>query len=208
MLLLPLHFGREALATLIFIGGLSAATSMVIVSTIALSTMVSNHIVAPLALRLLAAQGVERSGDVKRMLLATRRVAMVLILGLGYVYFRASGRSDALAATGLIAFCGVAQFLPALIAGIFWRNATRAGAIAGLVAGFVALVPTPSTCRASAAPSCSAGRDHRPRPLRHRRAAPARALRRRRRRTPSSTPPPGASAPTPRCWSPSRSAPA
>jgi Na+/proline symporter/nitrogen-specific signal transduction histidine kinase len=136
MLLLPLHFGREDLATLIFIGGLSAATSMVIVSTIALSTMISNHIVAPLALRVLAVQGVERSGDVRRMLLATRRVAMVLILGLGYVYFRASGRSEALAATGLIAFCGVAQFLPALVAGIFWRNATKAGAISGMVAGF------------------------------------------------------------------------
>ncbi|HET9068725.1 MAG TPA: ATP-binding protein, partial [Amaricoccus sp.] len=137
MLLLPLHFGRESLATLIFIGGLSAATSMVIVTTIALSTMVSNHIVAPLALSMLAARGVERSGDVKRMLLVTRRVAMIVILGLGYAYLLAAGRSDALAATGLIAFCGVAQFLPALIAGIFWRNATRAGAIAGLVTGFV-----------------------------------------------------------------------
>ncbi len=136
MLLLPLHLGREALATLIFIGGLSAATSMVIVSTIALSTMVSNHIVAPLALRMLAARGVERSGDVQSMLLNTRRIAMVLILALGYIYFRTSGRSDALAATGLIAFCGVAQFLPPLLAGIFWRNATRAGAIAGLVVGF------------------------------------------------------------------------
>ena len=136
MLALPLHFGREALATLIFIGGLSAATSMVIVETIALSTMVSNHIVAPVALRILAAQGPERSGDVQRMLIGTRRIAMMLILGLGYVYFRVSGRSEALAATGLIAFCGVAQFLPPLIAGIFWRNATRAGALAGLVTGF------------------------------------------------------------------------
>ena len=60
----------------------------------------------------------------------------LLILALGYVYFRVSGRSDALAATGLIAFCGVAQFLPALVAGIFWRNATRAGAMAGLTIGF------------------------------------------------------------------------
>ena len=171
MLLLPLHFGRESLATFIFIGGLSAATSMVIVSTIALSTMISNHIVAPLALRVLAAQGVERSGDVKRMLLATRRVAMVLILGLGYIYFRASGRSDALAATGLIAFCGVAQFLPALIAGIFWRNATKRRRHrrdgrrlrplglyplpAELRRRLPALAPTPSPMASSASPRCA-----------------------------------------------------
>jgi signal transduction histidine kinase len=80
---------------------------------------------------------VQRSGDVQTMLLSTRRAAMVLILALGYVYFRVSGRSDALAATGLIAFCGVAQFLPALVAGIYWRNATRAGAMTGLLIGFV-----------------------------------------------------------------------
>ena len=113
------------------------------------------------------------------MLLATRRVAMVLILGLGYVYFRASGRSDALAATGLIAFCGVAQFLPPLIAGIFWRNATRAGAIAGLVVGF-ALWSYTLYLPSFGGAFLLSRRDPRPRPLRHRRAAPAGALRRRR----------------------------
>ncbi len=134
ILALPLHEGANALATFIFIGGLSAATSMVIVSTIALSTMISNHIVAPLALRLSAGGG-ERSGDVQAMLLNARRGAIVVILALGYIYFRVAGRSDALASTGLIAFCGVAQFLPALVAGVFWRNATLPGAAAGMAAG-------------------------------------------------------------------------
>ncbi|MEX2520445.1 MAG: ATP-binding protein, partial [Paracoccaceae bacterium] len=109
---------------------------MVIVSTIALSTMVSNHIVAPVSVRLLAVVGNQRSGDVQSALLLSRRVAILLILGLGYTYFRIAGRSDALAATGLIAFCGVAQFLPPLIAGVFWRGATRAGAVSGLALGF------------------------------------------------------------------------
>ncbi|MEM7525647.1 MAG: ATP-binding protein, partial [Pseudomonadota bacterium] len=132
---LPLTQGDDALAILAYIGGFSAATSMVIVSTIALSTMVSNHIVAPVSVRLLAI-GDERSGDVQRALLTSRRVAILFILALGYVYFRVAGRSDALAATGLIAFCGVAQFLPALVAGVFWRGATHAGAVAGLSIGF------------------------------------------------------------------------
>lgn len=136
VLTLPLTRGDDALAIFAFIGGFSAATSMVIVSTIALSTMVSNHIVAPLSVRLMAGAGRERSGDVQRALLASRRVAILFVLALGYVYFRIAGRSEALAATGLIAFCGVAQFLPPLIAGVFWRGATRAGAAAGLTAGF------------------------------------------------------------------------
>lgn len=137
ILLLPISENAPVLATFTFIGGLSAATSMVIVSTIALSTMVSNHIVAPLALRILARSGVPRSGDVQTMLLSIRRAAMIGILGLGYVYFRVAGRSDALAATGLISFCGIAQLLPALVAGIFWRGASRTGAMAGLAAGFL-----------------------------------------------------------------------
>ncbi|MEM8755974.1 MAG: histidine kinase dimerization/phospho-acceptor domain-containing protein, partial [Pseudomonadota bacterium] len=133
---LPLTRGDEALAILAYIGGFSAATSMVIVSTIALSTMVSNHIVAPISVRFLALSGDEKSGDVQRALLSSRRLAILIILGLGYVYFRVAGRSEALAATGLIAFCGVAQFLPGLLAGVFWRGATRAGAAAGLTGGF------------------------------------------------------------------------
>ncbi len=136
VLTLPLTRGDNALAIIAFIGGFSAATSMVIVSTIALSTMVSNHIVAPISVRLLALRKDERSGDMRRALLSSRRAAILIILGLGYIYFRIAGRSEALAATGLIAFCGVAQFLPALVAGVFWRGATRTGALAGLSFGF------------------------------------------------------------------------
>ncbi|WP_340107511.1 ATP-binding protein [Pikeienuella sp. HZG-20] len=136
VLTLPLMRGDNALATVAFIGGFSAATSMVIVSTIALSTMVSNHIVAPLSVRLMAGAGMERSGDVRSALLMSRRGAILGILALGYIYFLMTGRSDALASTGLIAFCGVAQFLPPLVAGVFWRGATRAGAAAGLTIGF------------------------------------------------------------------------
>jgi len=132
---LPLAAERQELALLAFLGGFSSATSMVIVAAIAVSTMVSNHIVTPVALRVLAV-GRAVSGDVRQILLVSRRVSIALILGLGFLYFRASGGSDALAAIGLIAFVGVAQFLPSLLGGIFWRGATRAGAFYGLLAGF------------------------------------------------------------------------
>lgn len=135
VLTLPLAEQRHELALLAFLGGFSSATSMVIVAAIAVSTMVSNHIVMPVALRVLSAGRAVR-GDVRGLLLLSRRVSIAAILGLGYLYFRVSGGSDALAAIGLIAFVGVAQFLPSLIGGIFWRGATRVGAATGLLTGF------------------------------------------------------------------------
>ncbi|MEO1273939.1 MAG: ATP-binding protein [Pseudomonadota bacterium] len=133
---LPLAFDQQALALLVFIGGFSSATSMVIVAAIALSTMVSNHIVAPLALRALM-QSNAASGDVREVLITSRRVTIAAILGLGFLYLTISDGAAALAAMGLIAFVGAAQVLPAMIGGIVWRGATRAGALAGLSAGAV-----------------------------------------------------------------------
>ena len=134
VLTLPLMEGRQELALLAFLGGFSSAASMVIVAAIAVSTMLSNHIVMPIALQFLAARR-EVSGDVRSLLLITRRISIAFILALGFLYFQLSGGSDALAAIGLIAFVGVAQFLPSLLGGIFWRGATRAGALAGMTVG-------------------------------------------------------------------------
>ncbi len=133
VLTLPLSEGQGGLAMLAFLGGFSAATSMVIVASIALATMVSNHIVMPIWLRLRPAQAV--SGDVRRIVLRARRLAICGVVALGYAYFRLSGGSEALAAIGLISFAGAAQVLPAMMGGIFWRGATRVGAIAGLSLG-------------------------------------------------------------------------
>ncbi len=135
VLTVPLHEGAGGLAMLSFLGGFSSATSMVIVAAIALSTMVSNHVVMPLWLALRGG-GATVSGDVRNVVLMSRRVSIGAILALGYLYYRFSGGGEALAAIGLIAFTGVAQVLPALLGGLFWRGATRAGAAAGLVTGF------------------------------------------------------------------------
>lgn len=141
VLTLPIAHNQEGLAMLVFLGGFSSATSMVIVAAIALATMVSNHIVMPFWLFLRRSrQGV--SGDVRNILLLSRRISIAAILALGYGYFRFTGGTGALASIGLIAFTGVAQILPALIGGLFWRGATRKGAIAGLCAGFFLWVYT------------------------------------------------------------------
>ncbi|WP_415403364.1 ATP-binding protein [Tateyamaria sp. SN3-11] len=139
VLTVPLAEGRVGLATLSFLGGFSSATSMVIVATLALSTMVSNHVVMPVWLST-NAEGAKVSGDVRNVVLVARRASILMIIGLGYFYYRFSGGGAALAAIGLISFAGVAQFLPAMLGGIFWRGATRWGALAGLLVGFAVWV--------------------------------------------------------------------
>ncbi|AXS80191.1 sensor histidine kinase [Dechloromonas sp. HYN0024] len=136
VLTLPLARGAEALALLAFIGGLSAATGMVIVETIALSTMVCNDLVMPWLLRSSWLQA-EKRQDLSGLLISIRRAAIAFILLLGYIYFRAAGEAYALVGIGLISFTAVAQFAPAMFGGMYWKQGTRAGAVAGLLAGFV-----------------------------------------------------------------------
>ena len=133
VLSLPLANGAPWLALVAFIGGLSAATGMIIVEAIAVSTMVSNDLVMPLLLRL---RGRHDARDLSGTPLAVRRGVIVALLLLGYLYFRVAGEAYALVSIGLISFAAVAQFAPALLGGMFWRGGTRAGALAGLGAGF------------------------------------------------------------------------
>jgi signal transduction histidine kinase/Na+/proline symporter len=136
VLTLPIAEQKPWLALFAFIGGLSAATGMVIVETIALSTMVCNDLVMPVLLRMKALRLTERR-DLSGLLLGIRRGAIVLILVLGYLYFYLAGEAYALVSIGLISFSAVAQFAPAIIGGIFWKGGTRTGAVCGLAAGFL-----------------------------------------------------------------------
>ena len=135
VLSLPLSQGWNALALFAFVGGLSAATGMVIVEAIAISTMVCNDLVMPWLLRTRRFR--ERAEeDLTGLLLGIRRTAIVLILLLGYTYFHLAGEAYALVSIGLISFAAVAQFAPALLGGMYWKGGTRAGAMAGLLVGF------------------------------------------------------------------------
>ncbi|MFG1229079.1 ATP-binding protein [Xanthobacter wiegelii] len=134
VLTLPLAHGAGGLALIAYVGGLSAATGMLIVETIAVSTMVCNDLVMPalLRLKLIRADG----GDLTRLLLNIRRAAILGVLLLGYLYFVVAGEAYALVSIGLISFAAVAQFAPALLGGMYWRGATRLGALGGLLGGF------------------------------------------------------------------------
>ncbi len=131
----------ESLALFAFIGGLSAATGMVIVENIALSTMVCNDLVMPALLRIKSLRLIERK-DLTKLLLFIRRSVIVCVLLLGYLYFSLIGESYSLVTIGLVSFVAAAQFGPPILAGIYWKGASRAGAIAGLVAGFIVWIYT------------------------------------------------------------------
>lgn len=135
VLALPVSAGATGMALVAFIGGLSAATAMVIIETVALSIMACNNLVVPF---LLARRGAGDAGfrDMGRALIIIRRTAIAVILLLAYSYYLMAGASEALAQTGLISFAAVAQFAPAFFGGLFWRGATARGAMAGIITGF------------------------------------------------------------------------
>ncbi len=135
VLTLPLEAGQGWLALIALLGGFSAATGMVIVAAVALSTMVSNDIVTPLLMksRPVSAQG---GADLGRKLLIARRVVIVLLLMAAWVYYRWFGYTKDLAGIGLLSFAAVAQFAPLVAAALFSRRANRHGAMLGLSAGF------------------------------------------------------------------------
>ncbi|MFY1664434.1 NahK/ErcS family hybrid sensor histidine kinase/response regulator [Pseudomonas sp. Pseu.R1] len=129
----PLAHAHPALAMLAFIGGASAATGMVIVASVALSTMVSNDMLLPWLLRRKTA---ERPFEVFRYwMLSVRRVSIVAILLLAYVSYRLLGSTASLATIGQIAFAAITQLAPAMIGALYWKPANRRGVFAGLAAG-------------------------------------------------------------------------
>jgi Na+/proline symporter/signal transduction histidine kinase len=133
VLALPMAAGQSAIALLAFIGGLSAATGMVIVASVAVSTMVSNDLVMPIVLR--GRFGFADREDMSAVVLHIRRIAIFIFMLLAYCFCRLVGNSTALASIGLLSFAAMAQFAPALLGGLIWRGATAKGAVAGIVVG-------------------------------------------------------------------------
>jgi Na+/proline symporter/signal transduction histidine kinase len=135
VLALPLESGSISFTIIAFVGGLSAATAMVIVESVALSIMVSNDLIMPFVLQR-RERLINRRDNIGSMLLTVRRLAIFAILLLAYVYYRSAGEAQ-LASIGLLSFAAIAQLAPAFFGGLLWRRATAAGAIAGMTAGFL-----------------------------------------------------------------------
>ncbi|MBB5021006.1 SpoIIE family protein phosphatase [Desulfurispira natronophila] len=132
VLTIPLQHGHSWLAVLVFIGGFSAAAGMVMVSSVALSTMLLNHLIMPLILHFSPGKA-----SISRLLLNLKRLGIVVVILLGYSYYRIVGETYALVNIGLISFMAVTQFTPAVIGGLFWKRGNNKGAMSGLIGGFV-----------------------------------------------------------------------
>lgn len=130
LLFLPVHSGVKWLSLLVFIGGFSAATSMIMISAMTLATMATNHLLLPFIARS------RRLGFLRQHLLMCRWAAVALVIILGYGFERTLGESYMLVAMGIISFAAVLQFAPAMLGGLVWPQANKTGALAGLYAGF------------------------------------------------------------------------
>ncbi|KPK37409.1 MAG: hypothetical protein AMJ69_11655 [Gammaproteobacteria bacterium SG8_47] len=125
---ITLSSGNALLPTIAFVGGLSAASAMMIVTTLALSAMCLNHLLLP-------ASYPDPYVDLYRWLLWARRIIIAVIIMLGYGFYLLLEHNQGLVQLGLISFVAVAQFLPGIIGLLFWRRATRYGVLAGLTGG-------------------------------------------------------------------------
>ncbi len=125
----PLAAGVPWLSLLVFIGGFSAATGMIIVEALAVSTMITNHLLLPIF------EATRRLNFLRRSLLRVRWAAIGLVLCAGYLFDLALGHAHSLASMGLISFAAVAQFAPAIVGGLYWRRGSGTGAAAGLAVG-------------------------------------------------------------------------
>ncbi|RLA21172.1 MAG: hypothetical protein DRQ61_02030 [Gammaproteobacteria bacterium] len=133
VLSLPLFDGSHGLAVLGYLGGLSAATGMVIVATVALSTMVSNDLVLPILLRFRQQEG---GSHYYPILLFIRRITICVLLGLAYGYYRIAIGDKTLSSIGLLSFAAAIQFSPAIVGGLYWQRGHKNGAMVGLLSGF------------------------------------------------------------------------
>lgn len=136
VLALPLSRGDPALALLAFLGGMSAATGMVVMAALTLSIMVAQHWLNPLLLRLDRAPRGDADGNLRAQALLHRRLSVAAVLLLAFLYSRAMGENDALADIGALSFSALALLAPSVIAAVYRPQLPAAGIIAGLLAGF------------------------------------------------------------------------
>ncbi len=134
VLAIPLKFNQKILTLFTYIGGFSAATSMIIVETIALSVMISNNLVMPIVLKSKKLQEIFK-GNLSNLVNNIRRTSIVLIILLAYLYYKTIAEHYSLVSIGMVSFTAVAQFTPTIIGGIFWKSGNRKGALIGLLVG-------------------------------------------------------------------------
>ncbi|MCX7769636.1 MAG: response regulator [Proteobacteria bacterium] len=132
VLLIPIARGEELLSLFAFIGGFSAATGMLIVETVTLSTMILNHIISPVIVKITF-----KKINLSFLLIHIKRFLILLVMVLGYIYFKIIPEKFILVDIGLMSFCAILQLAPAIFLGIYWNKVNKIGAFAGIMAGYL-----------------------------------------------------------------------
>jgi Na+/proline symporter/nitrogen-specific signal transduction histidine kinase len=130
----PMQTGNNLLATFVFLGGFAAATGMIIVETIAVSTMLSNNIIIPLVVDKLK---FFKTSNIPKTITFCKRISIPIVLFSAYIYMSIIGKDYPLVEIGLISFVGIVQLAPSFFGGLFWKSANKTGTIAGLIIGFI-----------------------------------------------------------------------
>ncbi len=133
---IPLLTDHGSVATLAYLGGLAAATGMILVESVTISTMLLNHMFMPVIVRFTPRVWFPD------LLLQLKRVGIILVIFLGYAYHLIAGNGLMLANLGLISFAAISQFVPVMLGGLYWRRGNKAGAITGTLLGFLTWVYT------------------------------------------------------------------
>jgi Na+/proline symporter/nitrogen-specific signal transduction histidine kinase len=139
-LMLPMHNGNEFLALLVFLGGFSAAISMVIISTLALATMLSNNLIIPYGFLSKYSKGESEKNteSIKNI----RRIAIFSLIIVAYLFYKSFTLDRSLVSIGLISFVLIAQLAPSFFGGLFWRRGSAKGAKWGIIIGFLVTIYT------------------------------------------------------------------
>lgn len=133
-LLIPQMFGNEVLTAIVFLGGFSAAISMIVVSSISLATMLSNNLLIPYTF--LGKLNNEEQVTNNKKIVNIRKIGIFSLIITAYFIYRFFALDYNLVSIGLISFVIMAQLAPAFFGAIFWRRGSRLGAICAIIIGF------------------------------------------------------------------------
>ena len=139
-LLIPQFFNNRFLTVLVFLGGFSAAISMIIVSSISLATMLSNNLLIPYGF-VGSLQNLSQEKNSKRIVIS-RKIGIFSLIIFAYAIYRGFVLDYSLVSIGLVSFVVIAQLAPAFFGAIFWRRGSKKGAVTGIILGFLVCLYT------------------------------------------------------------------
>ncbi|SKB74942.1 Na+/proline symporter [Soonwooa buanensis] len=134
-ILIPLHFGKEWISVLVFLGGLSSSISMIIISALSLSIMLSNNLIIPFGW--IGKFKENQASENTRSITNIRKISIFILVVISFIFYRYFILDNSLFSVGLISFVLIAQLAPAFFGAIFWKRGSSKAVIIGLIAGLI-----------------------------------------------------------------------